>query len=72
VLDLARRLAAFVSYSFCCVHPTLRVTMAMAAGLADRVWSVEELLVLVPDPTRGRLGLEVRSPGSRQDSWLNQ
>jgi hypothetical protein len=26
-------------YNFCRVHQTLRVTLAMAAGLADRVWS---------------------------------
>lgn len=31
-------------YNFCRVHQTLRVTPAMEAGLADHVWSVDELV----------------------------
>ncbi len=34
----------FAFYNFCRVHKTLRVTPAMAAGIADHVWSVVELL----------------------------
>ena len=34
----------FAFYNFCRVHKTLRVTPAMAAGIADHVWSVRELL----------------------------
>jgi IS1 family transposase len=34
----------YMQYNFCRVHQTLRVTPAMQAGLADHVWSVEELL----------------------------
>jgi hypothetical protein len=30
------------------VHQTLRVTPAMEAGLANHVWSVEELVNLIP------------------------
>jgi hypothetical protein len=30
-------------YNFCGVHQTLRVTPAMEAGLADHVWTLEEL-----------------------------
>lgn len=41
----------FAYYNFCRVHQTLRVTPAMAAGLADHVWSIEELIALIPDPT---------------------
>jgi IS1 family transposase len=37
----------FTYYNFCKVHMTLRVTPAMEAGLADHVWSVEELLGLL-------------------------
>jgi hypothetical protein len=29
-------------YNFCRIHKTLRVTPAMAAGIADHVWSIEE------------------------------
>jgi IS1 family transposase len=31
-------------YNFVCVHQTLRVTPAMAAGIADRVWDVSDLV----------------------------
>ena len=34
----------FAWYNFCRVHQTLRVTPAMKAGIADRVWTVGELL----------------------------
>ena len=34
-------------YNFCRVHQTLRVTPAMEAGLADHVWTINELLAAV-------------------------
>jgi IS1 family transposase len=34
----------FMHYNFCRVHQTLRVTPAMEAGLANHVWTLEELL----------------------------
>jgi IS1 family transposase len=34
----------FAFYNFCRVHKSLRVTPAMAAGIANHVWSVRELL----------------------------
>jgi IS1 family transposase len=34
----------FAFYNFCRVHKSLRVTPAMAAGIADHVWTVRELL----------------------------
>lgn len=37
----------FMHYNFCCVHRTLRVTPAMAAGIADHVWEIEELVALL-------------------------
>lgn len=36
-------------YNFCRVHQTLRVTPGMEAGLADHVWSLEELVSLLED-----------------------
>jgi hypothetical protein len=33
----------FAFYNFCRVHQTLRVTLAMEAGVADHVWGLEEL-----------------------------
>jgi IS1 family transposase len=37
----------YMHYNFCRVHSTLRVTPAMEAGIADHVWSVEELVALL-------------------------
>jgi len=36
----------FMYYNFCRVHQTLRVTPAMEAGIADHVWTLEELVGL--------------------------
>jgi hypothetical protein len=33
----------FMFYNFARIHSTLRVTPAMAAGVSDHVWSVEEI-----------------------------
>jgi len=37
----------FTFYNFCRVHQTLRVTPAMEAGIADHVWTLEELVGLL-------------------------
>jgi IS1 family transposase len=37
----------FMHYNFVRVHKTLRVTPAMEAGIADHVWSFEELIALL-------------------------
>ena len=37
----------YMHYNFCRVHQTLRVTPAMEAGIADHVWSIEELVGLL-------------------------
>lgn len=34
----------FAYYNFCRIHRTLRVTPAMAAGIATRVWNLEDLI----------------------------
>lgn len=34
----------FMQYNFCRVHKTLRVTPAMEAGIANHVWTLEELI----------------------------
>jgi hypothetical protein len=34
----------FAYYNFVRIHSTLRVTPAMAAGIADRVWDIADLL----------------------------
>lgn len=37
----------FMYYNFCRIHSSLRITPAMAAGVTDRVWEIEELLSLI-------------------------
>ena len=37
----------FAYYNFGRVHQTLRVTPAMEAGVADHVWSIEEIVGLL-------------------------
>lgn len=37
----------YMHYNFCRVHQTLRVTPAMEAGVADHVWSIDELVSLL-------------------------
>ena len=37
----------FLHYNFCRVHPTLGTTPAVAAGVADHVWSIDELVGLL-------------------------
>jgi len=36
----------FMHYNFARIHKTLRVTPAMAAGITDHVWSLEEIALL--------------------------
>jgi len=40
----------FMYYNFCKIHQTLRITPAMKAGVADHVWSLEELIGLLVIP----------------------
>jgi len=39
----------FIHYNFARVHKTLRITPAMAASIADHVWSLEEIAMLADD-----------------------
>ena len=46
----------FMHYNFGRIHKTLRVTPAMEAGIADHVWSLEEIAALVPEPIAKKRG----------------
>jgi hypothetical protein len=37
-------------YNFVRIHQSLRITPAMAAGLSDRLWSLEELVEQASNP----------------------
>ena len=41
----------FMYYNFGRVHQTLRVTPAMEAGVSEHVWSVEEIVALLGQPS---------------------
>jgi len=41
----------FMYYNFCRVHQTLRVTPAMETGIADHVWTLNELVGLLEHNT---------------------
>ncbi|HLI61945.1 MAG TPA: hypothetical protein VKV05_01000, partial [Terriglobales bacterium] len=40
----------YLYYNFARVHQTLRVTPAMQAGISDHVWSLDEIVALLPKP----------------------
>ncbi len=42
----------FAYYNFCRIHSAHRVTPAMEAGIADHVWSIDELAALVDEAYR--------------------
>jgi hypothetical protein len=48
----------FVFYNFCRMHKTLRMSPAMAAGVADRLWSMEDVVALIDArvPSAGKRG----------------
>jgi IS1 family transposase len=46
----------FMYYNFGKIHKTLRVTPAMEAGIADHIWSLEEIARLVPEPVAIKRG----------------
>ncbi len=37
----------YMHYNFCRIHKSLRVTPAMAAGVTDRLWEVEDIVALL-------------------------
>ena len=49
ILEIANRAAAalnYLAYNFIKIHRTLRMSPAMAAGVTDRLWSVEDWVAL--------------------------
>jgi len=46
----------YIHYNFVRIHQTLRVTPAMEAGVANRAWSIDDIVALLPEPTFGPRG----------------
>ncbi len=62
--NLGRAVALhFMYYNFARIHQTLRVTPAMAAGISDHVWELEEIAALADEIQTDSLpGVEVVTP----------
>ncbi len=39
----------FMYYNFARIHKTLRITPAMAAGVTDRLWELEDIISMAVD-----------------------
>ncbi|HEV2498121.1 MAG TPA: IS1 family transposase [Terriglobia bacterium] len=46
----------YMYYNFVRIHKTLRVTPAMEAGVTNRLWTVDDIVALLPEPTFGPRG----------------
>jgi hypothetical protein len=46
----------YMHYNFVPRHQTLRVSPAMEAGVTDHLWTIEDILSLVPQPKAGPRG----------------
>jgi len=44
----------FMHYNFCRVHQTIKTTPAMAAGIADHVWTLDEVIGLIHEKPAGK------------------
>jgi hypothetical protein len=44
----------FMHYNCACIHPTIRCSPAMAAGVTPHLWSIAEIVALLPveDPKK--------------------
>ena len=43
----------FMFYNFCKIHLALRVTPAMEAGVAEHVWTMEEIVMMADTNSGG-------------------
>jgi IS1 family transposase len=50
----------FMYMNFVRIHQTLRVTPAMEAGLSDHVWSIEEMIAIMPEQIAAKRGTYVK------------
>lgn len=46
----------FMFYNFARVHKSLRVTPAMEAGISPHIWTIEQIVSLVPEPEAKKRG----------------
>lgn len=51
-------------YNFVRIHKTLKVMPAIEAGVTDRLWTVEDIVDLLPAPV-----FKPRGPYKKRESW---
>ena len=54
----------FMHYNFCRIHQTLRVTPAMAAGVTDHVWEIEDVIALLNEAESAKIEAGALKRGS--------
>lgn len=52
-----------VHYNFCKVHGTIKKTPAMAAGITDHVWSIDEIVAALEERERAIIGTAANKRG---------
>ena len=53
LVDLKAAVARhFLTYDFCLIHRSLRITPAIAASFTDRIWEIWELLYFIHPPSK--------------------
>jgi hypothetical protein len=63
----------FMYYNFVRIHSALRMTLAMAAGVSDRLWEIDDIVELVEanDPKPVRRGSYKKTEISKMDASIN-
>lgn len=57
----------FMHYNFCRKHESLKMTPAMAAGVADHIWTLAELIALLPDQPAAAWGSRKKAKTSADE-----
>ena len=53
----------YMHYNFCRIHQTLRVTPAMEAGIASRVWEIDDIVALLEAEELAVIGTDENNRG---------
>ncbi|QWF71845.1 hypothetical protein KEF85_05105 [Methylomonas paludis] len=43
------RFVVYRDYNYCKIHKSLRIAPAMAAGVTDTVWELDDIVKLIPE-----------------------
>ncbi len=46
----------FMVYNFVKIHASIKTTPAMEAGVTDKLWSMEDVAALIPEPVAKKRG----------------